>query len=165
MLRRKFAAAAVVLCTGFIATTSYADDFQSKYYDLILSGDWMHQRIPANQVPPGANVNLFASKKFGEGVMITVMPSNVDAKDAANKMAQSYKQSGMLIIDGPKQMPGQNSYQFTYISANKKMHSITFVTSNGKTLSQISVLGRQGVNGTELLKGLKSKEEGLFPKF
>lgn len=93
------------------------------------------------------------------------MPSNVTPKDAAAQMANSYKQQGMQVIAGPVQIPGQNAYRFTYVSANKKMRAIVFVAGNGKHLSNISVLGRQGTQGQALLRGLKSKEAGLFPKF
>lgn len=165
MLRRNFTMpAGIILVSGLLASPAFSADFHSKYYDLPLTNDWMAQKVKDVNVPAGGDATLFASNKFGEGVLITVMPSDVPAKDAADKMAQSYKQQGMRIIAGPVQIPGQNSYRFTYVSANKKMRAITFVTSNGKNLSQISVLGRQGTQGTYLLKGLKPKEEGLFPK-
>ncbi len=106
---------------------AFSADFQSKYYDLPLTNDWMAQKLKMSTYRQAEMPLYFASKKFGEGVLITVMPSDVPAKDAADKMAQSYaKQQGMRIIAGPVQIPGQNSYRFTYVSANKKMRAITF---------------------------------------
>ncbi len=166
MLRRTFAAAAAVVVTaGFLSAPAFAADFKTKYYDLTLPNDWKVQKMPPNSVPAGTHTNLFASQKFGEGVLITIMPSDISSKEAAAKMAENIRQQGLKVIAGPVQIPGQNSYRFTYVSANKKMRTLTFVTGNGKNISQISILGRQGTQGTHLLKGLKPKEEGLFPKF
>lgn len=75
-------------------------------------------------VPPNTFATLFASRKAGEGVLITVIPSDKAPKEAAQIMANNYKQQGMRVLGNPVQIPGQNAYRFTYVSTNNKMHAI-----------------------------------------
>lgn len=98
-------------------------------------------------------------------MLITVIPSDKAPKETAQIMANNYKQQGMRVLGNPVQIPGQNAYRFTYVSANNKMHAIVFISGNGKHLANVSVLGRHGTGGLALLKGLTSKEHKLFPKF
>lgn len=116
-------------------------------------------------VPPNTFATLFASRKAGEGVLITVIPSDKAPKEAAQIMANNYKQQGMRVLGNPVQIPGQNAYRFTYVSTNNKMHAIVFISGNGKHLANVSILGRHGTGGLALMKGLTSKEDKLFPKF
>lgn len=109
--------------------------------------------------------DTFCQPQGGEGVLITVIPSDKAPKEAAQIMANNYKQQGMRVIGNPVQIPGQNAYRFAYVSANNKMHAIVFISGNGKHLANVSVLGRHGTGGLALLKGLSSKEDKLFPKF
>lgn len=78
-------------------------------------------------VPPNTFATLFASRKAGEGVLITVIPSDKAPKEAAQIMANNYKQQGMRVLGNPVQIPGQNAYRFTYVSTNNKMHAIVFI--------------------------------------
>ena len=71
-------------------------------------------------VPPNTFATLFASRKAGEGVLITVIPSDKAPKEAAQIMANNYKQQGMRVLGNPVQIPGQNAYRFTYVSTNNK---------------------------------------------
>lgn len=167
MKRRSFSMWSGLVLTGlaFCSSSVYAADFKCEYFELPMTGDWANQKLAPNMVPPGGKAYLFASKKAGEGVLITIMPSTNSPKDAAQMMADNYRQQGMKVFAGPVQIPGQNAYRFSYVSANNKMRAINYVSGNGKVLSNISILGRNGTQGTALLRGLKSKVDGLFPKF
>ena len=167
VLRRKFFAftSAVAACAAFFCLPAAAADFTCPYFSLPLTGDWAQQRMQPGSVPPNTFATLFASRKAGEGVLITVIPSDKAPKEAAQIMANNYKQQGMRVIGNPVQIPGQNAYRFAYDSANNKMHAIVFISGNGKHLANVSVLGRHGTGGLALLKGLSSKEDKLFPKF
>lgn len=167
MLRRSLISLfpALAVSSALFSLPAKAADFACPYFSLALTGDWAQQKMPAGSVPPNTFTTLFASRKAGEGVLITVLPSDRTPKEAVQLLANNYKQQGMQVLGNPVQLPGQNAYRFTYISANKKMHAIVFVSGNGKHLANISILGRHGTAGLALLKGLVSKEENLFPNF
>lgn len=46
MLRRNFTmTAGIILVSGLLASPAFSADFQSKYYDLPLTNDWMAQKL------------------------------------------------------------------------------------------------------------------------
>ena len=100
MLRRKFFAftSAVAACAAFFCLPAAAADFTCPYFSLPLTGDWAQQRMQPGSVPPNTFATLFASRKAGEGVLITVIPSDKAPKEAAQIMANNYKQQGMRVI-------------------------------------------------------------------
>ena len=75
MLRRKFFAftSAVAACAAFFCLPAAAADFTCPYFSLPLTGDWAQQRMQPGSVPPNTFATLFASRKAGEGVLITVI--------------------------------------------------------------------------------------------
>ena len=111
VLRRKFFAftSAVAACAAFFCLPAAAADFTCPYFSLPLTGDWAQQRMQPGSVPPNTFATLFASRKAGEGVLITVIPSDKAPKEAAQIMANNYKQQGMRVIGNPVQIPGQNA--------------------------------------------------------
>ena len=78
MLRRKFFAftSAVAACATFVCLPATAADFTCPYFSLPLTGDWAQQKMQPGSVPPNTFATLFASRKAGEGVLITVIPSD-----------------------------------------------------------------------------------------
>ena len=100
VLRRKILAftSAVAACAAFFCLPAAAADFTCPYFSLPLTGDWAQQRMQPGSVPPNTFATLFASRKAGEGVLITVIPSDKAPKEAAQIMANNYKQQGMRIL-------------------------------------------------------------------
>lgn len=108
MLRRKILAftSAVAACAAFFCLPAAAADFTCPYISLPLTGDWAQQRMQPGSVPPNTFATLFASRKAGEGVLITVIPSDKAPKEAAQIMANNYKQQGMRVrFRSPDKMP------------------------------------------------------------
>lgn len=100
MLRRKILAftSAVAACAAFFCLPAAAADFTCPYFSLPLTSDWAQQRMQPGSVPPNTFATLFASRKAGEGVLITVIPSDKAPKEAAQIMANNYKQQGMRVL-------------------------------------------------------------------
>ena len=107
MLRRKILAftSAVAACAAFFCLPAAAADFTCPYISLPLTGDWAQQRMQPGSVPPNTFATLFASRKAGEGVLITVIPSDKAPKEAAQIMANNYKQQGMRVLGNPGSDP------------------------------------------------------------
>ena len=107
MLRRKFFAftSAVAACAAFVCLPAAAADFACPYFSLPLTGDWAQQKMQPGSVPPNTFATLFASRKAGEGVLITVIPSDKAPKETAQIMANNYKQQDRMLIALPMSVP------------------------------------------------------------
>ena len=94
MLRRKFFAftSAVAACAAFFCLPAAAADFTCPYFSLPLTGDWAQQRMQPGSVPPNTFATLFASRKAGEGVLITpVFSSTIFAKNPRKPDGTSHR--------------------------------------------------------------------------
>ena len=151
-----------VLCSLFLVMAfvlpALAEDVSNKHYTLPVADGWTLPVAP--QEANGGSVVMLQHAGDGTAVTIAIAPSPISAKEIAEQTADNMKRSG-LPIDSFVEKDGV--YEFTFSQGPAK--GVTFVASNGKEFSVVTVLGTDPEIGKRMLKNLKPADPKLFPKF
>lgn len=152
-----FAFTFVLLMAAFVVPAQ-AKEVKTAYFTLDLPAGWTQPR-PVQEVN-GAVVALVVNQKDGTAVSISVMPAPMTAEDIAKQTLDNMKKGGMKVEE-PKEKDGLYEAAFSQ-GAGKGM---SWFGSNGTVCAVTTVVGKSVEPGKALLKGLKSSDDKLFPKF
>lgn len=141
-----------------LAVPALAEEVKTDAFSIDLPAAWK-QPQPVQSMN-GATIAIFQNTKDKSAVTITVVANPMPAKDAAAQTITGMRKGGINATD-PVEKDG--IYETTYSQGQGK--GVSYFASNGKVFTVTTILGPTLDTGKELLKGLKSADPALFPKF
>ncbi len=150
-----FAAAILVAA---LASPAQAEEVKTKYFSIDLPANWvMPQPV---QEGGGAQIAIFGNNSDGSAVTITVVGTDLSAKDAAEQTVGNMRSGGLKPSD-PVEKNGMYTSSFKQGPATGE----SWFGSNGKEFAVTTIIGNSLDSGKALLKLLKPVDAKLFPTF